>query len=273
MSTIYSFDTEHAKNYGTNEAVILYNIIFWVKKNKANNKHLHHGKHWTYNSIQAFNELFDFLTKDQVRRCMERLEAKRAIIKDNFNENSYDRTLWYTLSDELYKKYIGHIENHLAKMPNADGENAKCHLAKMPNGAGENATPIPDINTDFKQAVKKHTQEYVCGVPVNQNISLDELRMEAEKVIGEKLWKSHFEIAMRNISIDKFRWHLGNWHIHKLNANKAGAYFIQVLANDIEPVKPQKQTYNQNKIPQRDNFDQREYTDEEIEKFYADLSI
>lgn len=159
MGDIFHFDSDLAEKYGIAEAVILYNLTFWLKKNKANNKHFYDGKHWTYNSVKAFNELFCFLSKDQVRRTLEKLESKGAIVTGNYNQIAYDRTTWYTLSDGLYSQYIDN--SHVANMPNGVGENAKWNwqdcqmeLAIVPNGIGENAKPIPDINTDTKIDIK-----------------------------------------------------------------------------------------------------------------------
>ena len=38
----YSFNIEHAKEYGVEEAIFLKNLIHWIRKNKANNNKKKH---------------------------------------------------------------------------------------------------------------------------------------------------------------------------------------------------------------------------------------
>jgi hypothetical protein len=139
----FVFETEHAKKYGVHEAVILYNFIFWIKHNKANKKHFHEGRYWTYNTVKAFEELFPFLTKSQIRTALNNLQSKGAILTGNYNKLSFDRTVWYTVTDELYAENID--DSHLLKITNAFGESDKSHLLKITNGIAKNSTTIPDI--------------------------------------------------------------------------------------------------------------------------------
>lgn len=122
----HHFNIEDAKRYGLAEATILYNLRFWVDKNKANNKHFYDGFYWTYNSVKAFESQFPYLTKDQIRRCLDRLEDMGAIKSSNYNSTPYDKTKWYCVLSQI-------------------------DLANLPNGDGENAKPIPYSKQDEKQ--------------------------------------------------------------------------------------------------------------------------
>lgn len=99
----HSFDAHIAKACGVREAILLYNIDFWIAKNKANNKHFYKGHYWTYNSSRAFAELFPYLTQKVIENALTKLVKEGYLIKDNFNENSFDRTSWYSLTDKYYK--------------------------------------------------------------------------------------------------------------------------------------------------------------------------
>lgn len=133
----HSFNIEDAKTYGVNCAVILENIRFWVAKNKANDKHNYDGKYWTYNSIPAFQELFPYLSYDQIRRALEKLVDAGVIEKGNYNENPYDKTAWYTTAISISQ------ERHTDK-------------ANLPHGVVNDATSIigTDINTDINHLEK-----------------------------------------------------------------------------------------------------------------------
>jgi hypothetical protein len=120
------FDIEHAKVYGIEEAIIIANLQFWITKNRANGKHEHDGRTWTYNTIKAMSELFPYMSANTIRRALEKLVEKGVLLTGNYNSSTYDRTLWYAFSDE------------------STWLNCQKDLAKVPNGNGKSAKPIPD---------------------------------------------------------------------------------------------------------------------------------
>ena len=128
----HSFNIKAAKLYGVEEAVLLHNIYFWIKKNKANNRHFYDGYFWTYNSVEAFSELFPYWTKRQVERILNNLIKKGAIIKANYNEKAYDRTSWYAITQTVESIYA----------------NGEMDFTKQGNGFHQTVEPIPDNNTD-----------------------------------------------------------------------------------------------------------------------------
>ncbi|MDD5327455.1 MAG: hypothetical protein PHY02_06530 [Phycisphaerae bacterium] len=96
----HSFDVEIAKQYGVNAAIVVRHFHFWIKKNKANGKNFHEGRTWTYCSVKALVEIFDYWTPKQVRVVLDGLLRKRVLIKGNYNLTGYDRTSWYAFEDE-----------------------------------------------------------------------------------------------------------------------------------------------------------------------------
>lgn len=112
----HSFDTDHAAKYGITEAVILNNFQFWIAKNRANEKHLHDGRTWTYNSVRAFAELFPYLTAKQLRYALDRLVSMGVLVKGNFNDSPYNRTSWYAFQDE--ESFLPTSGNPLPKKAN-----------------------------------------------------------------------------------------------------------------------------------------------------------
>jgi hypothetical protein len=95
----YTFDIKHAEEYGVGEAILMQNFLFWILKNKANNKHKHEGKTWTYNSYKALAKLFPFWSKNQVRTRINSLVEQDVLVKGNFNKNPHNQTTWYALTD------------------------------------------------------------------------------------------------------------------------------------------------------------------------------
>lgn len=153
----YMFDVELAKQYGTDEAIFLENLIFWVIRNRENERNFFDGRTWTYNSVRALKSLFPFWSDYQMRRVLESLIKQGVVVKGNYNKNPYDRTMWYALADE--EKLILRYQNF--------------HLREPKNGVLETNEPIPDIKPDIKPDVEPDNKRLTskpetapaCGVP------------------------------------------------------------------------------------------------------------
>lgn len=142
--SIHIFETEIAAKYGIEAAILLQNISFWIEKNKANEKHFHDGKYWTYNSVRAFSELFSYMSESTIRRNLLKLETEGLVETGNYNSLSFDRTCWYTTTEKglfILNKSICQFE--------------QTHLVKTSNPINQKEGTIPDINTDIKPDNKK----------------------------------------------------------------------------------------------------------------------
>lgn len=165
---LHSFDPEVAKKVGVNAAVIYQNIAFWVEKNRANNKHLHEGRYWTYNSMRAFEELFPYLTQKQIRTAIDKLIDCGLIVAGNFNKAGYDRTKWYSLQ--------GQIE-----------------LPSRANGSDQKGEPIPDSKPDGKQDISSSDDDGV-------DYYFDQLWEEYPRKVGKAQAKKAFKTASKKIN-------------------------------------------------------------------------
>lgn len=96
---MFIFNSDLAVKYGVDEAIILQNFIFWIKKNIANNVNYQDGKYWTYCSVQAMTKLFPFWSEGQIVRILKSLINQGILEKGCFNENKYNRTSWYAITD------------------------------------------------------------------------------------------------------------------------------------------------------------------------------
>jgi hypothetical protein len=96
-----------AVKYGTNESLFLTNLCFWIEKNKANRVHYHDGHYWVYNTMEAWAELFPYFSKDQIRRLINKMKSQAILLVGVYNRIHYDRTQWYSVSDEVMALYLG----------------------------------------------------------------------------------------------------------------------------------------------------------------------
>jgi hypothetical protein len=100
----YQFDIDVASKYGVDSAIMIQNLAFWIKTNASEGRNFYDGRYWTYNSVRSFEKLFPFWSYKIIRRILENLLKSGVLIAGNYNENTYDRTNWYALSDQLIEE-------------------------------------------------------------------------------------------------------------------------------------------------------------------------
>lgn len=152
----HQFCVELASSYGIEEAIIIHNLYFWIKKNVANGDNFHDGRYWTYNSSKAFSILFPYMTESKIYRVLKSLEEKGLIVKGNYNDTKYDRTTWYSLSDKAIKE-LNALKYNTNGFSKSILQNEEKDFAKMQNGIYESKEPIPDSNTDSNTDKKEDT--------------------------------------------------------------------------------------------------------------------
>lgn len=189
----YIFDIEHAKRYGVDEAIMLQNLIFWINKNRANEKHFHENRYWTYCSAKAFTELFPFWSEGQIRRILKSLQEQGAILVGNWSENQYDRTAWYALSDAFVE-----IETSICR-------NQQMDITKTTNPNDENGISYTDNKTDIKpNSIKyKGTAESLCLFSNSRYNDLELFSKEFDKPEFEGIDIAYYFYAVADWSSQK----------------------------------------------------------------------
>lgn len=226
---IHSFKVSDAEKYGMLEAVILGNFRFWVANNRANGRHQHDGKTWTYNSVQALTELFPYASIDKVRRAIERLVDRGVLVKGCYNESPYDRTAWYAFADEICQLDLAPVPNvDLASVPNVYKEtDSKQQIVSKDAGRPATRTRAKKEEVtiqDWMQSVAESGQRFIPstdkiwtdGVP-DDFIQLAWKVFEesmTEKGAKKKDWRAQFRTYVRND-------YLKLWAI-----NRAGDYYL-----------------------------------------------
>jgi hypothetical protein len=141
----YDFDKNIAKEFGVEEAIMYENIAWWCHKNATERSevHFHEGHYWTWNTEEAWSELFGFWTGKQCSRILSNLEKAGLLVTGMFNKKGYDRTKWYRPKTPVYAELQ-------AKSPNGLLDKTKRATPSAQTGA-----PIPDsINTDNTETQK-----------------------------------------------------------------------------------------------------------------------
>lgn len=197
----HSFDPLVAKEIGIECAILLYNIEYWIEKNKANNKHFYEGRYWTYNSTKAFAELFPYMSERVIYKTLQKLIEKGYIIKGNFNKNSFDRTCWYALGDKM----LGKMDIATGENPNYQMENSILPNGKIQNTTGENDINVSNINTDINSNI--NTDSIACDCEKNQSFDSKAVRESFEKVrdLYKQIKPAKNDLIFQNAEMEFFR--------------------------------------------------------------------
>lgn len=131
VSAVHYFQVSVAVEVGIPAAIMLEQIEFWCKKNKANGVHLHDGLYWTYNTVKAFHEIYPYMSERTIRSALKKLEDDELIKTGNFNDDPYVRTKWYALTAKGTDLLNGipwqERRMHLPETANGIGKKVKSH--------------------------------------------------------------------------------------------------------------------------------------------------
>lgn len=165
----HHFNVEIAKKFGINVAIFLDHMAFWINKNVANNSHFHDGTYWTYNTVEAYTEIFPYWTTKQMRKVLSDCEKYGLINTGNYNEKKYDSKKWYSLTE-----YAAKLLNLTICPP------GQMQLPKRANAIAQKGKPIAYAlavtNTSREPERKKR-------VPLSDDFKPN---AEAEKLAREK---------------------------------------------------------------------------------------
>lgn len=128
-------------------AVFLRDIYHWVKKNSANGKHLHDGRYWTYNSMEAYTKIHPYWTRRKVERIINRCKEEGLLLTGCYNEDKRDRTMWYTLTDEGLKYFCSDVSAHCI------APNGEARTTEVGNTSHEMGQALPDNIPDNTQQI------------------------------------------------------------------------------------------------------------------------
>ena len=143
-----SFNIEAARRFGVDGAILLQGMAAWISKNRANERHFHDGRWWTYNSQDALVKLFPFWSRRQIQRIVKALNTEGALLLGNYSDGSFHNTTWYALSDDVLELLgAGECASFSAGdggVTTAEGLTSPALRATSPEGeavAGESTAP------------------------------------------------------------------------------------------------------------------------------------
>lgn len=133
-----------AKSIGLNEAIVLQQIHYWLRK--SNN--VKDGNKWIYNSMTNWQKQFSFWSLPTVKRVFRSLENQGLLITANYNKAGFDKTKWYRID---YEK--------LQYMSQRSDQNDTTMVSSWTDGSDQNDT------TNTKRLPETTTKDILSGKP------------------------------------------------------------------------------------------------------------
>ncbi|MGJ3766091.1 conserved phage C-terminal domain-containing protein [Limosilactobacillus fermentum] len=193
-----------AKSIGLNEAIILQQIHYWLRK--SNN--VKDGYKWIYNSMTNWQKQFSFWSLPTVKRVFRSLEKQGLLITANYNKAGFDKTKWYRINYEKLQHMSQRSDQNDPTMVSSwtDGsdQDDTTNTKRLPETTTETTTedilsgkpdhiPYQEIMSYFNQqagtsyrASSKATQRLISA-RTNEGFTVDDFK----KVIDIKVanWK------------------------------------------------------------------------------------
>lgn len=195
----YLFETEDALKYGLDVAILLNVFRYWIAQNMSQGRHFHDGRYWTYNTKKKWADFFPFWTERHVKTVLDSAVRQGALVTGNYNESSYDRTLWYALADTVQSNEQT-LDIPLDK---------NCTMKET-----DSVQPIPVLKTQDNKHSKKHDTTTVVSVKKAEvdadicsrwNAIARQWGLAQIKILGDARRKN-FEalLAELNMGVDEF---------------------------------------------------------------------
>lgn len=198
----HSFNTAVAEDFGVEKAIILEHFVFWVRKNYANRKNIYKdGKAYTYNSAEAFAEIFTYFKARKIAELLRQMEADGLI--QSIQIHGTDRKKSYTVSDKGWSYYTVQVsdsgmtetepmdcqDNNTPLSENCTKENTKVQFSTITD------IKQTDINTDKVSPPGGHVPKTIEP----KAIELAELMYSLHKEIDPKVKKPNIELWAADI--------------------------------------------------------------------------
>ncbi len=145
----HAFNVGIAKDFSPTMALWMAHLAHWTERNLANNKHLHDGFAWCYDTLDALCDSFPYYTRRQIETMINNSVNEGLVVRGNYNKTEYDRTCWYALTPKSYF-YFQHLltKKNLKRLFVSISQNCEMDFSEMCNQFPRNVTPIPDTDPD-----------------------------------------------------------------------------------------------------------------------------
>lgn len=153
MSTLdvraHAFNVGIAKDHSPSIALFIGHLAYWAEKNLSNNKNIHDGLVWSFDTLDALCDQFPYFTRRQIETMIKNSVEAGLVAKGNYNQTQYDRTCWYALTPAAYD-YLPHLssEKYINRLFLSISQNGEMEFAEWGNRFTHFVMTIPDTDPD-----------------------------------------------------------------------------------------------------------------------------
>jgi len=141
-------NTKLAKNIGLNEAIFLQQLHYWLEKTDRKID----GKKWIYNTLDKWQEQFEFWSITTIKRVIKSLKELGYIEVKQLSEDKRNKTNYYTVNYSKVAKIGQESES-----TNASGQSDPTHKTKM-DSSKKPSWSAPSDQNDPMYNVKSLTE-------------------------------------------------------------------------------------------------------------------
>jgi len=138
-----------AVGIGLNESILLQKIHGWLQCTPKE----HIGRNWIYNSYKSWHEQLPFMSETTIKRTIKNLIDKKIILVENFNKNSFDKTLWYSIDYEKLNEIVETVDS--VKMDYRGGQNDLTIVSKWTDNTNNNYNNIHNNKEIYKESFEQ----------------------------------------------------------------------------------------------------------------------
>lgn len=164
---IHSLDTDIACKVGANAALIYEAIKWWCAKHKVDGTNHYDGNWWVFNSIDAWKQLFPYLSMQNIRTALDKLLEAKLIVKGHYG--GMNRTSWYAIADI----------SHLLIPTNAFVRINQCICENQPTNTITSTNITSTSIESKKNSACAHTREGVVADIIENNRAWVENQIKA----------------------------------------------------------------------------------------------
>lgn len=186
-----SFDQGIAEHIGIEAAIVYNHIIYWLKINASKpDSEMVEGKYWMHETQQQMKEFFRCLSDDQISRALKKLVDFGLIIKKTLSRNKFDRTCWYTVTNqELLKKSFRNTRNRGMHTPEI-AESEPPEIAECIYTTKEQQKSVVVVGGTPPPLVVENVHNSICKEDVYAMSLRTKKNWNAEEI--EKAWIIYF---------------------------------------------------------------------------------
>lgn len=278
----HAFNVGIAIDFSPDMALWLGHLAFWTEKNLANNKHIHDGLAWCYDTLDAICDYFPYYSRRQIETVINNSVKEGLVKRGNYNHTSYDRTGWYALTPKAYF-YFKHLvtKKYLERLFASISQICEMDFTEWGNGFPYFVMTIPDTDPDTdpdkKSVGENPSQHTVKQFPSKAELQAkksfeDESAKEFFKtkfagliVTYEQLFndcKDHYDAKNQWVTVKKWKLWLEREKLD--NYSKTGAKPKKAPKDETDEQRQERQFFEYELIKERENTG---YVSRALEKF------